>query len=323
MNGLSQIERAEHRDQLLDEVVSGLRSSPKRLPCKLFYDSRGSELFDEICELDEYYLTRSELAIMEQFAEQMGAQIGEGVRLVEYGSGSSMKTRLLLEHLPSPVAYVPVDISHDYLLDVSQQLQDDFPAIEVLPVVADFTKPFSIPDPVETPSHTAVYFPGSTIGNFEESAVKSLLKGIAKLCGKGGGLLIGVDLEKDKEVLELAYDDSEGVTSEFNMNLLHRMRQELGAEVDFDGFEHHSFYNEDEARIEIYLRSLEDQTVAIDEQDFKFNKGELIHTEYSHKYTIDRFSEIASTAGFELHQSWTDENDYFAILHLVVADHSC
>ena len=162
MNSLSQIERTQHRDQFLDEVVAGLRSSPKRLPCKLFYDARGSELFDEICELDEYYLTRSELAIMEQYASDMGAQIGEGVRLVEYGSGSSMKTRLLLEHLPSPVAYIPVDISRDYLLDVSRELQDDFPAIEVLPVVADFTQPFSIPDPVKKPTHTAVYFPGST-----------------------------------------------------------------------------------------------------------------------------------------------------------------
>lgn len=313
------IQPSQQRDQFLAEALAGLRAFPKRLPCKHFYDQRGSELFDQICELDEYYLTRCELSIMQRYASEMGQQIGEGVRLVEYGSGSSIKTRLLLDQLPSPVAYVPVDISREHLLDVADQLQDDYRAIEIRPVVADFTRPFDVPAPSELPTHTAVYFPGSTIGNFEECEAVSLLENIALLCGVGGGLLVGVDLEKEKAILELAYDDPAGVTADFNLNLLQRLKNELDADIDLDGFEHHAFYNEKLARIEIYIRSVKDQTVQIEGDVFSFVEGELIHTEYSHKYTVERFTSMAQRAGFDLRKSWTDDREYFAVLHLVVA----
>ena len=253
---------------------------------------------------------------MERFAAEMAQQIDETVRLVEFGSGASVKTQILLDHLSNPVAYVPVDISREHLLDVCQGLQDDYPHLEVLPVVADFTDTFTIPDPIESPSHTAVYFPGSTIGNFEEREALQLLRNIASLCGADGGLLIGIDLQKERSVLELAYNDRDGVTAQFNLNLLVRMQNELNAELDLDGFEHLAFYNEGPSRIEIYIRSLRDQTITVDGTEFQLEAGERIHTEYSHKYTIERFAALASQAGLKLRKSWTDAKRYFAVLHL-------
>ena len=211
----------------LDDVVEGLSQSPKCLPCKYFYDERGSQLFDRICELDEYYLTRTELAIMRQFASEMAEQIGPGVMLVEYGSGSSIKTRLLLDHLPDPVAYVPVDISREHLQAVADQLSRAYPHIEMLPVCADFTEHFDLPVPKRRPTHVAVYFPGSTIGNLQPEDACQLLDRIARLCGVGGGLLIGVDLQKEISVIEDAYNDEAGVTAEFNLNLLKHINQLL------------------------------------------------------------------------------------------------
>ena len=316
MNHLIEIE--DQRQDLYDEVIAGFSESPKSLPCKLFYDQRGSELFNEICELDEYYLTRAEVQIMQRYAAEMGRQIGEQVRLVEYGSGSSTKTRILLDHLQSPVAYVPVDISRQHLLDTARQLRLDYPEVEVLPVVADFTQPISLPTPDAHHSHTAVYFPGSTIGNLEPHDALALLKNIASQCGQGGGLLIGIDLVKDVDVLERAYNDSAGVTSEFNLNLLHRIQNELGAKVDLTGYEHDSFYNQELARIEIYIRSQADQSIEIGGYQFSIGHGERIHTEYSHKYTIEGFARLAADAGFALRKSWQDEHKYFAVLHLVV-----
>jgi dimethylhistidine N-methyltransferase len=304
----------------VDDVVAGLEKDPRRLPCKYFYDQRGSVLFDQICELDEYYVTRTEAAIMRRYAAEMGAQIGSGVMLVEYGSGSSSKTRLLLDHLPDPVAYVPVDISRKHLSRVSADLQRDYPNIEVLPVAADFTKHFDLPEPTRDYTHAAVYFPGSTIGNFPRQDAERLLESIAGLCGRGGGLLIGVDLDKDPEVLEQAYNDPSGITAEFNLNLLHRIRNELDATVDPDGFEHVAYYDPDHTRIEIYLRSLRDQEIVVDGRSFECSHGELIHTEHSHKYTIEGFAEIAAKAGFTLRRSWTDDEDRFAVLHFAVLD---
>ena len=320
MNHLIDLE--DQRRKLREEVIAGLSASPKRLPCKLFYDQRGSELFNEICELDEYYLTRAELQIMQRYAAEIGRQLGDRVRLVEYGSGSSTKTRILLDHLQSPIAYVPVDISRQHLLDTANELQQDYPAIEVLPVVADFTKPVALPTPAAPISHTAVYFPGSTIGNFEPGDAQSLLENIAAQCGPGGGLVIGIDLIKDVDVLERAYDDRAGVTSEFNLNLLRRIRNELGAKIDLDAYEHHSFYNQALARIEIYIRSRKDQTIEVGGRQFALNSGERIHTEYSHKYTIEGFASLADSAGFELRKSWLDDQGYFAVLYLVVGSDS-
>lgn len=305
-------------ERFLHESIAGLTQTPKQLPCKYFYDQRGSQLFDQICETDDYYLTRTETAIMQQHAREMGECLGEGVMLVEFGSGSSIKTRYLLDQLIRPVAYVPVDISREHLHTSAEQISADYPTIEVLPTCADFTKPFPLPNPKQRPSHDAVYFPGSTIGNFQPDQAKQLLGSIAHMCGEQGGLLIGIDLRKDPEILERAYNDDQGVTAEFNLNLLHRMRKELGATIDVSSFEHHAFYNAEAGRIEIYLRSRVDQTIQLDGQTVQVEAGELIHTEYSHKYTIDGFAETAAEVGWTLRRSWTDENDYFAVLHLVV-----
>ena len=307
------------RERFLRDSLDGLSRSPKRLPCKYFYDQRGSQLFDEICQTRDYYVTRTESQIMQRYAPEMGECLGRGVMLVEFGSGSSMKTRYLLDHLIDPAAYVPVDISGDHLLQSAAELSAEYPLIEVLPVVADFTKRFELPRSSEFASHNAVYFPGSTIGNYKPKAATDLLRTIAQISGEQGGLLIGVDLKKDRRILEKAYNDEQGVTAEFNLNLLHRMRRELGADVDVSAFEHHAFYNEEMGRIEIFLRSRIDQTICLSGQELKVDAGELIHTEYSHKYTVDGFAELAAEAGWTLRRVWTDSNHYFAVMHFVVS----
>jgi len=255
---------------------------------------------------------------MERYAPDMAKQIGSQVMLVEYGSGSSVKTRLLLDHLPEPAAYVPVDISRDHLHHTAQSLARAYPHIEILPVCADFTSPFSLPASTKPASHVALYFPGSTIGNFTPDAAEEVLTGIAARVGRGGGLLIGVDLKKDPSVLEAAYDDSSGVTAEFNLNLLRRINRELDADIDIDQFRHEAIYNEQMGRVEISLVSRCDQAVTVDGRSFSLVDGEKIRTEYSHKYEIDSFAELASRAGLELHHQWTDAQTRFAVLHLVV-----
>lgn len=302
------------------DVLEGLTQSPKSLPCKHFYDQRGSQLFDQICELPEYYPTRTELAIMREHADEIAAAIGPGVALVEYGSGSSVKTRLLLDALPEPTAYIPVDISEEHLHAAAKRLALAYPAIDVVPVAADFTKPFDLPALPREASHSAVYFPGSTIGNFVPVEAASLLEQIARLVGTGGGLVIGVDLQKDTAVLEAAYNDAEGVTAEFNKNLLRRINRELDADVAIDGFEHRAVYDDHAGRISISLVAETPQTAVIEGEAIDFAAGEAIHTEYSHKYTIDGFAKLAASAGFQLHQAWTDPKQWFAVLHLVVED---
>lgn len=303
-----------------DDVIEGLGKSPRWIPCKYFYDERGSQLFDQICELDEYYLTRTELAIMERYAGEMADQIGRGVMLVEFGSGSSIKTRILLDHLHKPVAYVPVDISQDHLRKTAEGLRLRYPEIEILPVCADFTEDFGLPTTSRPPTHDAVYFPGSTIGNFQPDQALALLKQIVRLCGCGGGLLIGIDLQKDPKVIEAAYNDTEGITAAFNLNLVDRLRTELGANLQQADFEHHAAYNSKDHRVEIGLISRVDQEVKIGDHSFQFAAGELIHTEYSHKYTVDGFAELAAQAGLTLHEHWTDPDGLFAVLHLVIVE---
>ena len=300
------------------DVLAGLRQSPKRLPCKYFYDKRGSELFDQICQLDEYYLTRRELAIMERHAVEMGRQIGRGVMLVEYGSGSSVKTRYLLDGLPDPVAYVPVDISGEHLQETARELARDYPRIEILPVCADFTKDFALPLSERASTHAAVYFPGSTIGNFMPEGAIELLARITKLCGTGGGLLIGIDLRKDTRTIEAAYNDRRGVTAQFNLNLLRRINRELDADFDLGQFSHRAIYCAEIGRIEISLVSRGAQVVTVGGEVFEFAKGEAISTEYSHKYTVDQFAAMAAGAGLTLRREWTDEDRYFAALHLAI-----
>ena len=305
-------------ETFLDDVLSGLRQTPRTLPCKYFYNERGSKLFDDICQLDEYYLTRTELSIMERHAGEMAEQIGPQVMLVEYGSGSSTKTRLLLDHLEDPVSYVPIDISRSHLQQSADALSAAYPHIEVLPVCADFTHKVTLPSSSRTPSHAAVYFPGSTIGNFHQAAAKEMLARIAALCGKGGGLLIGIDLQKDTETIETAYNDADGVTAQFNLNLLERINSELNGDFEIDQFEHLAEYNEQQGRVEISVMSKTDQQIRVGDESFAVARNEVIRTEYSYKYTVEGFSELASQAGLKLRRFWQDDLQRFAVLHLVV-----
>jgi len=304
----------------LQDVLAGLSCDCKWLPSKYFYDRRGARLFDQICELKEYYLTRNELAIMRRFAPEMARQIGPGVMLVEYGSGSSVKSRLLLDHLEDPVAYVPVDISRRHLQESAEQLSASYPQIQVLPICVDFTTEFELPEPDRTPTHSAVYFPGSTIGNFEPIEAVGLLGHIAPMCGKGGGLLIGIDLKKDVQIVEAAYNDCQGVTAEFNLNLLHRINRELDADFQPDQFRHSAVYNDDDGRIEMHLVAEQDQQVSVGAGTFHFSEGESICTEYSHKYTINEFAMMAAEVGLTLRKHWMDAEENFAVLHFVVLD---
>lgn len=306
------------RQEFLSDVIRGLTGEKKTLPSKYIYDRRGSELFDEICELEEYYPTRTELAIMRRHVEEMVAVIGPRCLLIEYGSGSSLKTKLLLDHLQNPAAYVPVDISRDYLLGTAESLCRDYPNVEILPVCADFTEPFELPRSPNPCRRRVVYFPGSTIGNFTPREAADLLLGIATLT-EGGGLLIGVDLKKDRATLEAAYNDARGVTAAFNLNVLERINNELGAGIEIDDFEHKAFYDEDKGRVEMHLVSRKSQIVRIGDRKISFDVGESIHTENSHKYSLDGFRGIAEATGFEVCHVWRDDNDYFSVQYLEAA----
>ncbi|HEX5270320.1 MAG TPA: L-histidine N(alpha)-methyltransferase [Gemmataceae bacterium] len=295
------------------DVLRGLSLPAKELPCKYFYDEAGSALFEGITRLEEYYPTRTELAIMRAHVAEMAGLVGPRCLLLEYGSGSSTKTRLLLDRLPDPAGYVPIDVSGDFLLRTARAIADDYPALEVLPVCADFTRPVAPPAPRRRPARRVVYFPGSTIGNFtpEESAV--LLRQTAALCGPGGGMLLGADLRKDRRVLEAAYDDRAGVTAAFNLNLLVRVNRELGADFDLGQFRHHALYNAAEGRIEMHLVSRRRQRVRVAGTEFTFAAGETIRTEYSYKYRLRDLHDLAAAAGFDVERFWTDEREYFSV----------
>jgi len=299
-----------------EEILSSLRAPQKTLPCKYFYDMRGSQLFDAICEQPEYYLTRTELEIMEARAAEMAIVLGPDVLLVEPGSGTSLKTRLLLDNLSGTCAYVPVDISRAHLMAAADRMNRLYPDLEVLPVCADFSQPFELPRPRSHTARSVVYFPGSTIGNFEPDAVVRLLKQLRRLTGPGSGLLIGVDMHKDKAVLEPAYNDSAGVTAAFNLNLLHRLNRELGSDFDASRFQHRASYNATEGRIEMHLVSLENQSVQIAGEIFRFRKNEYIVTEYSYKHTLPGFTALAAKAGLVVKRVWTDERRWFSVQYL-------
>lgn len=304
-------------EQFRHDVLEALsRPSQKELPTQYLYDERGSALFDQICELPEYYPTRTELSIMETSAADMAAAIGPGALIIEYGSGSSIKTRRLLEQLPDPAGCVLVDISREHLLRSAENLAALFPHVEVLPVCADFTEPFEIPTPRATEKRRVVYFPGSTIGNFLPNHASALLEQMADQVGPDGGLLIGTDLRKDSAVLEAAYNDAQGVTAAFNLNLLRRINRELEADFDLDGFEHKAVYDEELGRIEMLLISRRVQVVTVAGRRFSFDRGETIRTEYSHKYAVEGFARMASKAGFVDAQVWTDPKNLFAV-HLL------
>jgi dimethylhistidine N-methyltransferase len=297
----------------LKEILEGLRQERKVLSPKFFYDDRGSRLFERITELPEYYLTRTELSIMRRHIDEIVGLIGPQASLIEFGSGSSLKTRILLQHLDRLAAYVPVDISRDHLVAAAEALAAEFPHIEVLPVAADFTHAFDLPQPKVMPLRNIVYFPGSTIGNFMPGAAQALLEVMYQEAKEDGALLIGVDLKKDKAVLERAYNDSAGVTAEFNLNMLLRLNKEFSANFDLAGFEHRAVYVESPGRIEMHLVSTAAQSVTVAGEVFRFEQGESIRTECSHKYTLPEFEAMAVRAGFSVDRVWTDPQQLFSV----------
>jgi dimethylhistidine N-methyltransferase len=309
------------KSDFLAEVLAGLSSSPRTLPCKFFYDERGSELFLKICELPEYYITRTETELLRHSAPEIAESIGPNAALIGFGTGAGIKTRLLLEHLQNPIAYIPVDISKQRLIDSAIELSHAMPALEILPVCADYLQELQFPKPLRKPDHMAVFFPGSTIGNMEPPVAADFLRKICQLCGKSGGLIIGIDLQKPRDILEAAYNDSAGVTAEFNLNLLVRANRELGADFDPARWKHRAVYNETEGRIEMHLVSEGEQTVHFGGREFAFGDGENIITEFSYKHTVEGFTHLAASAGFrEASRVWTDPNRWFAIFRFAVAE---
>ena len=296
----------------LADVWDGLGARRKSLPAKYFYDAAGSALFEKITVLPEYYPTRTELRILDERGPEIAARLPEGAALVEFGSGSTVKLRRLLRHLPGLSAYVPVDVSGEFLAEQARVLRADFPDLPVEPVAADFTRPFTLP-PSLSGRPLAGFFPGSTIGNFEPAEAARLLDVFGRILGEGATLILGVDLVKDRDVLEAAYDDAAGVTAAFNLNLLHRINRELGGDIDPASFAHRALFNEAESRIEMHLVSRVAQTVRVAGRAFPFAEGESIHTENSCKYTIESFRALAARAGWSALDAWTDPDGLFSV----------
>jgi dimethylhistidine N-methyltransferase len=299
-----------------EEVLRGLSARPKRLPPKFFYDRRGSELFEQICRLPEYYVTRTEIGILESCAPELARLAGPGSVLIELGSGASRKVRLLLDRL-RPRAYIGVDISREFLLQATRRLAHDYPWTEVHALCADLSQPLELM--CVPPGPRVAFYPGSSIGNFEPEEAEAFLRNLCPLLGPGGGLVIGVDLKKDPALLHAAYNDSAGVTAAFNMNLLRRLQRELGAELEIGNFRHEAFYNEAKGRIEMHLESLWPQALRIERRLFPFAAGERLHTENSYKYTVSEFQALARRAGFEPVQVWTDAQPLFSVHYMRVA----
>jgi L-histidine N-alpha-methyltransferase len=321
--GMTQLATAnEHAPDLardFTEILEGLLAAQKRISPKWFYDERGSELFDRICALPEYYPTRTELSIMAEHLDEIAELVGPRAAVIEFGAGSNVKVRQLLDALEQPAAYVPVEISADYLLKQAEDLARDYPDVHIQPVFADFTQPFDLPRHPVMPERNLVFFPGSTIGNFTRGEARDLLGVMRAEAKDDGALLIGVDLRKDPDVLYAAYNDREGVTAEFNRNVLHRLNRELGADFDVDAFRHEAVYDEENGRIEMRLVSLADQIVTIAGRRVAFRHGEFIITEYSHKYSIEGFQAMARAAGFEPVRAWTDERSLFSVHYMHAA----
>ena len=299
-------------DSFSDHVIAGLSDSPKWLSAKYFYDAAGSELFEQITRLPEYYPTRTELKILERNAPAMSAYIPLAAALVEFGTGSTKKARILLNAAPQIAAYVPVDISEEFLAQEAAAVRRDVPNIAVLPVAADFTRDFDLPQQIRSRPRVG-FFPGSTIGNFEPQDAAEFLRQAGRILGSGATMIIGVDRIKDEALLNAAYDDTAGVTAQFNLNVLRRMNRELGGDFDLSTFRHRAFYNAADRRIEMHRESLKAQTVTVAGHTFTFAKGETIHTENSYKDTVESFRALAQDAGWRPVATWTDENDYFAV----------
>jgi dimethylhistidine N-methyltransferase len=302
---------------LLADIITGLSSDPRALPCKYFYDERGAALFQKICELPEYYITRTEIDILDRYRAEIASQLGPNIELIGLGTGAGTKTRILVEALHEPAAYIPVDISEKQLRKSSALFRKIFPNLEILPVCADYLQPVTLPSPRHKAARNVVYFPGSTIGNFEPNEALEFLCRIANVSGRGGGLLIGVDLQKDQNVIEAAYNDKAGVTAEFNLNLLAHINRETGANFDLSRWQHRAIYNAEAGRIEMYLISATDQTVRIQDREFRFRASEKILTEHSYKHAPEGFIALARQAGFDFVKLWTDDARLFGVFYFV------
>jgi dimethylhistidine N-methyltransferase len=303
---------------LLSDVIAGLSSDPRTLPCKYFYDERGAALFQKICELPEYYITRTEIDILSRHHAEIALQIGPNVELIGLGTGAGTKTRILIEALDKPAAYIPVDISEKQLRKSTAVFRKIFSSLEILPVCADYLQPVVLPSPRHKAARNVVYFPGSTIGNFEPNEALEFLRRVANVSGRGGGLLIGVDLQKDQSVIEAAYNDKAGVTAEFNLNLLSHINRKTGANFDLKRWQHRAIYNAEAGRIEMYLISQTDQTVRIQDRQFHFRAGERILTEHSYKHTPEGFTALARQVGFDFVKLWTDDARLFGVFYFTV-----
>jgi dimethylhistidine N-methyltransferase len=308
------------RERFLAEVLNGLKKPQKELPSKYFYDEHGSMLFEQICSMDEYYIPRTEESIMHSRIEEMAELIGPNALIIEYGCGDCKKVRFLLDHLYDPAAFIPIDISREQLTQVTKELHADYSKLEVLPVCADYTSSFELPRAKKTPNRTVVFFPGSTISNFDILPAKHFLDHLSDVVGSGGVLIIGVDLKKDVSTLHRAYNDSGGVTAAFNLNLLERLNRELDCNFQLDCFQHYAFYNPRESRIEMHLVSMCRQVIKVDGTAIDFSKGESIWTESSYKYTVEEFREMAAASGFHVERTWTDERDWFSVHYALGTD---
>jgi dimethylhistidine N-methyltransferase len=298
-------------------VLRGLAQPRKAIPAKFLYDAQGSALFDAICELPEYYPTRTEFAILRTHAQEIAALIGRGAALVEFGGGSCQKARILLDAMEAPAAYVPVDVSGEHLEKAAAEVAADYPQLQVIAVCADYMSPFRLPPAAQAAAKRVGFFPGSTIGNLRPEEARGFLFHAARLLGRPGGeLIVGVDLKKDPARLHAAYNDAAGVTASFSRNLLARMNRELEADFELARFVHDAFYNAARGRIEIYLRSLADQTVSVAGRRIRFTAGERIHTEYSYKYGVEEFRALAEEAGFQAVGAWVDPDRLFSVHYL-------
>jgi dimethylhistidine N-methyltransferase len=301
------------RDPALDEILAGLSQSPKDLPPKYFYDEAGCALFERICALPEYYLTRAELQLMERHIGAIAAFVGSGVRLIEFGSGSGRKTRSLIE-ATRPALYMPIDIAEPALRGFGEALAREYPWLAIAALRTDFTLPLTLPDlPELRDGRRVVYFPGSTVGNFDRPAAAAFLAGVRRMVGEGGALLIGVDLKKDPRCLHEAYNDAAGVTAAFNLNMLVHLNRRYGADFDLGAFEHVAFYDGEAGRIEMHLQARRDCVVTMAGRRFEFSAGERMRTEISCKYDADEFAGMARGAGFGPARAWFDDARQFAL----------
>ena len=302
------------KENMLEEVLNGLCSPVKTIHAKYFYDEKGSELFEQITEQAEYYPTRTEISILENNKEEIAEMVGPVSTLIEYGSGSSRKIKTLLTSLHSLEEYMPIDISKEFLFQSCLKLSLEFPNLQVKAVCGDYMHPLTLP--LDHSKRKVVFFPGSTIGNFEPDEVCEFLNRTCHLLDSGDGFLIGVDVKKDTAILNAAYNDQNGITKAFNLNVLNRLNQELGADFQVDQFEHFAYYNEAKGRIEMHLESTCEQHVAIGQQVISFQKGEKIHTENSYKYAVSEFQSIIQQCGFTPVKAWTDENEFFSVHYI-------